>query len=139
MRTIFGLVLIAGIALAGLAVYMTRGYLSTFQAELSSERALRSQSVATEEIYIAIEQIQYGDVLTEEVVKKALWPIESMPEGVLAKKRALPCVLAKGCVHLPLAWMFQQAFPAFCARATVWMSTGPGNYLAAIAQARSRS
>lgn len=80
MRIIFGLVLIIGIALAGFAVHMTRGYLSTYQAELDREKAMRSQLVQTEEIFVAAQQMSYGDPITPDMVKKVKWPVEAIPE-----------------------------------------------------------
>lgn len=89
MRVIFGLVLIVGVALAGFAVHMTRGYLSTYQAELDREKALRAQIIATEELYVAAEPIQYGDVIAVEKVKKMRWPVEAMPEGAFFTEEEL--------------------------------------------------
>lgn len=79
MRIIFGLVLVIGVALAGFAVHMTRGYLSTYQAELDREKAMRSSSVQTEEIYVALEQLTYGEPILPEKVKKVLWPVDAIP------------------------------------------------------------
>ncbi|SLN32304.1 hypothetical protein AQS8620_01076 [Aquimixticola soesokkakensis] len=81
MRLVFGLVLIVGVALAGFAVYMTRGYLAAYQAELSRERAARQEMVQTEEVYVATRALKYGEVLTREDVKSVRFPLEAMPEG----------------------------------------------------------
>ncbi|WP_417246573.1 Flp pilus assembly protein CpaB [Celeribacter sp.] len=80
MRIIFGLVLVIGVALAGFAVHMTRGYLSTYQAELNREKALRSQTVQTEDIYVALEQISYGEEITPDKVKIVKWPVNAFPQ-----------------------------------------------------------
>ena len=41
MRTVFGLVLVVGLALAGFAVYMAQGFISQTQNALDEERAIR--------------------------------------------------------------------------------------------------
>ncbi|WP_460274157.1 Flp pilus assembly protein CpaB [Celeribacter sp. ULVN23_4] len=82
MRIIFGLVLVIGVALAGFAVHMTRGYLSTYQAELNREKAMRNNIIQTEEIFIATKPLAYGDAILPEMVKKVRWPVEAMPKGV---------------------------------------------------------
>ena len=81
MRIIFGLVLIVGVALAGFAVHMTRGYLSTYQAELQREKAMRAQMVKTQDIYVTTEQIGYGDAVTADKVKLVQWPVEALPKN----------------------------------------------------------
>ncbi|ALI56638.1 Flp pilus assembly protein CpaB [Celeribacter marinus] len=82
MRLIFGLVLVIGMALAGFAVHMTRGYMSTYQAELAAEKANRTQIVKTEDIFVLTKSISYGDAVTPDLVKLVRWPLDSMPEGV---------------------------------------------------------
>ncbi|WP_417241666.1 Flp pilus assembly protein CpaB [Celeribacter sp.] len=89
MRLIFGLVLVIGMALAGFAVHMTRGYMSTYQAELAAEKANRSQIVQTEDIYVLTKSISYGDAVTMDLVKTVRWPVESMPEGVFRTEEEL--------------------------------------------------
>ncbi|WP_321364460.1 Flp pilus assembly protein CpaB [uncultured Celeribacter sp.] len=81
MRIIFGLVLIVGVALAGFAVHMTRGYLSTYQAELDREKAMRSSSVQTEEIFVLTQRVTYGEQILPDMVKKVRWPVEAIPEA----------------------------------------------------------
>ncbi|WP_439104943.1 Flp pilus assembly protein CpaB [Celeribacter marinus] len=82
MRLIFGLVLVIGMALAGFAVHMTRGYMSTYQAELAAEKANRTQIIKTEDIFVLSKSISYGDAVTPDLVKLVRWPLDSMPEGV---------------------------------------------------------
>lgn len=82
MRIVFGLVLLAGLALAGSAVYLAQGYISTYQAELARERAARAEIVPTVEIFVVERQLRYGDALTQEDVKSVAWPETSLPEGV---------------------------------------------------------
>ncbi|MBU2865574.1 Flp pilus assembly protein CpaB [Pacificibacter marinus] len=89
MRIIFGLVLVVGMALAGFAVHITRGYLSTYQADLDREKALRQNIVKTEEIYIVTTKVAYGDPILAEAVTLAKWPVDFMPEGVFRTEEEL--------------------------------------------------
>ncbi|MCR8723654.1 Flp pilus assembly protein CpaB [Frigidibacter sp. ROC022] len=81
MRMVFGLVLILGIGLAGFAVYMARGYVSEYQAELQAERAARAQIVPTKEVYVATRPVRYGERLKPEDVRAVPWPETALPEG----------------------------------------------------------
>ena len=47
MRVVFGLVLLAGLALAGGAVYMAKNYIGQYQQALAKERAARQQMIQT--------------------------------------------------------------------------------------------
>lgn len=89
MRIIFGLVLVVGMALAGFAVHITRGYLSTYQADLAREKALRQNIIKTEEIYIVTAKVAYGDPILAEAVTLAKWPVDFMPEGVFRTEEEL--------------------------------------------------
>ena len=51
MRTVFGLVLVVGLALAGFAVYMAQGFISQTQNALDEERAIREKSGPLVEVY----------------------------------------------------------------------------------------
>ena len=82
MRIVFGLVLLAGLALAGFAVYMAQGYISSYQAELARERAARAEIVPTIDIYVVNRQLRYGDVVRPDDVRAVAWPETSLPEGV---------------------------------------------------------
>lgn len=89
MRIIFGLVLLVGMALAGFAVHMTKGYLSTYQAELSREKSLRQNVIKTEDIYIVTSKVAYGDAINADAVTLAKWPVEHMPKGVFRTEEEL--------------------------------------------------
>ena len=82
MRIVFGLVLLAGLALAGAAVYMAQGYISSYQAELARERAARAEVVPTVDVFVVNRQLRYGDPLTEADVRPVAWPETSLPEGI---------------------------------------------------------
>lgn len=81
MRMIFGLVLILGVGLAGFAVYMAKGYVSEYQAELNAERAARADVVPTKEVYVVTRALRYGERLNPEDVRKVAWPENAIPEG----------------------------------------------------------
>jgi pilus assembly protein CpaB len=81
MRLVFGLVLIFGIGLAGFAVYMARGYVTTYQAELERERAARSQMVPTTEVFVVNKQLRYGQRISPEDVAAVRWPVNAIPAG----------------------------------------------------------
>ena len=89
MRIVFGLVLLVGIALAGFAVYMARGYVETYQAQLAAERQLRDQIVPTTEVYVLNEALRYGQRLTKENVRLVRWPVDAIPEGAFTTEDAL--------------------------------------------------
>lgn len=80
MRIVFGLVLIAGFALAGFAVYMAQNYIGAYENALQQERDKAGELVPTQKIYVATRAIEYGEQITPEVVKLAHWPVETLPE-----------------------------------------------------------
>jgi pilus assembly protein CpaB len=89
MRIVFGLVLLVGIALAGFAVYMARGYVETYQAQLAAERQMRDQIVPTTEVYVLNEALRYGQRLTKENVRLVRWPVDAIPEGAFTTEDSL--------------------------------------------------
>ncbi|KIC16032.1 MULTISPECIES: Flp pilus assembly protein CpaB [unclassified Leisingera] len=89
MRTVFGLILILGVALAGGAVMMAKKYISSYQQALAQERAARVEAVPTVDIFVATEELKYGHRLTKENVRQVRWPQESLPEGVFTSLEAL--------------------------------------------------
>ncbi|WP_146590623.1 Flp pilus assembly protein CpaB [Puniceibacterium confluentis] len=80
MRLVFGLVLMAGLGLAGFAVYMAQNYIGAYQNALEQERAKSDDAVPTAKIYIATRAVAYGETLAPEDVRLAPWPKESLPE-----------------------------------------------------------
>lgn len=89
MRAVFGLVLLAGVALAGGAVYMAKNYIGQYQSELSRAQALQDQIVPTQTVYIANRQLKYGDTLTREDVTPVKWPQQAIPGGVFTEMEQL--------------------------------------------------
>ena len=89
MRIVFGLVLLAGLALAGFAVYMAQGYINSYQAELARERAARAEIVPTVDVYVVNRQLRYGDVVSPDDVRAVAWPETSLPEGTFQTQEDL--------------------------------------------------
>ncbi len=89
MRSLFGLVLIIGIGLAGFAVYMVKGYMESYEQQLARERAQRPASVPTVDVYVANRALRYGEALEPEDVRKVAWPQNALPEGVFQETAAL--------------------------------------------------
>ncbi|WP_137699611.1 Flp pilus assembly protein CpaB [Marimonas lutisalis] len=89
MRAVFGLVLIAGLGLAGFAVYMTKSQFAAYENELARQRAANGGMVDMVELYVANRPMKYGEVLKPEDVRKVKWPIHLQPEGVFYEEAAL--------------------------------------------------
>jgi pilus assembly protein CpaB len=89
MRIVFGLVLIIGVALAGFAVYMARGYVEQYQAQLAQERQLREQIVPTTEVYVLTTELRYGQKLQKDHVRLVRWPVDGVPGGAFTTQDEL--------------------------------------------------
>ena len=89
MRAVFGLVLIVGVALAGGAVMMAKNYISAYQTELARERANRGEVIPTTDVFVATQQLKYGERLTEDAVRKVRWPSDAIPEGAFTTLETL--------------------------------------------------
>ncbi|RYH01137.1 Flp pilus assembly protein CpaB [Salipiger sp. IMCC34102] len=84
MRTIFGLVLILGIGMAGFAVFMVKDYMSAQQAQLQIERERAAQVVEVVEVIAAANPMTFGDSLRPEDVTTVVHTKEFLPEGAFA-------------------------------------------------------
>ncbi len=89
MRLVFGLVLILGVGLAGLAVYMARGYFSSYQAELEHQKSLNSGIVETVDVFVSTHEVRYGKQLKFSDVKLVKWPKNAIPSGAFTKASQL--------------------------------------------------
>jgi pilus assembly protein CpaB len=89
MRLIFGIVLLAGLGLAGFAVYMAQGYIGAYQTALERERASSANKVDTTEVFVAARPIRYGQALKPEDVSTVRWPTNALPEGAFLDAAAL--------------------------------------------------
>ena len=89
MRAVFGLVLLAGIGLAGFAVYMAQGYFEQQQIQLQQERAAAAQVVPTVQVYAMTRAVEYGEELTSEDVQLIDYVEATLPEGVFRTEEEL--------------------------------------------------
>ncbi len=89
MRMVFGLVLLAGIALAGGAVYLAKGRIGQYQAAHQQAQEALAQIVPTVGVYVANGPLKYGQRLTREDVRQVNWPENAIPEGTFIEEAAL--------------------------------------------------
>lgn len=80
MRMIFGLVLIAGLALAGAAVYMAKGYINKTEFALQEELKIKSRTGGLVELFVVNKPKNYGEALTKDDVQMIYWPKNALPE-----------------------------------------------------------
>lgn len=81
MRMMFGLVLVAGVALAGSAVYMAKGYIAKTETALQKELELKKMTGGFVEVFVVNKAVNYGDALTKEDVVKSFLPKNALPEN----------------------------------------------------------
>jgi pilus assembly protein CpaB len=81
MRAVFGLVLIAGVGLAGFAVMMAKKQFDAYQMQLAEAQSMQGQAVPTVEVFVAQKTLNYGDPLTTEDLRAVKWPADAIPEG----------------------------------------------------------
>ena len=89
MRMIFGLVLVAGLALAGAAVWMAKGYISKTESALQQELQIKAKTGGLVEVFVVNKPKSYGEPLTKEDVQKIYWPKNALPEGIFIEDAAL--------------------------------------------------
>ena len=82
MRSIFALVLLAGLALAGAAVYMAQGYISKQEVAVQQEKLIREKTGGLIEVFVVNKPKNYGETITKEDVQMIYWPKNALPEGV---------------------------------------------------------
>ncbi|MCD1625455.1 MAG: Flp pilus assembly protein CpaB [Paracoccaceae bacterium] len=84
MRAVFGLVLIAGLGLAGFAVMMAKKQFDAYQQQLAQAQSQQGEVIPTVEVFVAKKLLNYGDVLKEADVRAVKWPANAIPEGSFA-------------------------------------------------------
>ncbi len=89
MRLIFGLVLMAGLALAGAAVYMAKGYISKQEMAAENEKIIRQKTGGLVEVFVLNKPKNYGEKITKEDVQLSYWPKNAMPEGTFTDMAVL--------------------------------------------------
>jgi pilus assembly protein CpaB len=81
MRSVFSLVLIAGIGLAGMAVMMAKKQFDRYETELAQAQSMQGEAIDLVEVFVANAPLNYGDQLTEDALRAVKWPAEAIPEG----------------------------------------------------------
>ncbi|SDY58705.1 pilus assembly protein CpaB [Jannaschia faecimaris] len=78
MRLIFGLLLLAGLGLAGFAVNTAKDRFNQYQNAL-----VRTQQavVPVRDVFVVKRQMSYGDVLGPNDVRAVSWPADAIPDG----------------------------------------------------------
>ena len=89
MRMVFGLVLVAGVGLAGGAVFMAKEHIGKYETALARAAAERKKAIRTVDVYVADKPFQYGAVMTAEDVRRVSWPVTSVPEGAFTEENVL--------------------------------------------------
>jgi pilus assembly protein CpaB len=84
MRAMFGLVLVAGVGLAGAAVYMAKGYISKTETALQQELAIKAQTGGLVEVYVVKKSVGYGDALTKNDVQRSYLPKNTLPDNTFS-------------------------------------------------------
>ena len=87
MRNPFVLVLVAGLGLAGGAVWLLKGYMNENAAALAAAQAAAGQKVPLVRVYAAAEPLRYGETLDEDKLTTILWPEHAVPEGAFVEER----------------------------------------------------
>ena len=81
MRAVFGLVLVAGLGLAGTAVHMVRGHFEATNARLAATQAAVAAATPTVEVWAVNRQVVYGERLTRDDVVAIQYAQPFLPEG----------------------------------------------------------
>lgn len=89
MRAVFALVLLVGMALAGMAVYMIQGYMAELETALEQEKAFNAKAGRLVEVYVFSKPKAYGDALAEDDVQLIYWPEQSLPDSIFREKAVL--------------------------------------------------
>jgi len=84
MRAVFGLVLIAGLGLAGFAVMMAKKQFDAYQQQLAQAQSMQTEVIPTVEVFVAKKILNYGDILKTEDLRAVKWPANAIPEGSFA-------------------------------------------------------
>lgn len=89
MRAIFGLVLVVGLALAGAAVYMAKGYINRTETALQQELRIKAKTGGLVEVFVVNKPKAYGEPLTKDDVQKIYWPKNALPDGIFIEDAKL--------------------------------------------------
>lgn len=81
MRAVFALVLVAGMALAGVAVYMAQNYIGQSQAAVARAQALQRETGRLVQVYAVNKAMKFGDPLTRNDVEVLYVQEKFLPAG----------------------------------------------------------
>lgn len=77
-------VLVAGVALAGAAVYMVQQFVGQAQAQLERDKQTLQEIGPLAKVYVVNKPVNYGDPLTPDDVQMIYWPKKALPEGTFS-------------------------------------------------------
>lgn len=89
MRLIFGAVLIAGLGLAGFAVFQTNQYIAQMQAQLYAAQQNVPTTVEMADVLVTRRQLLYGQEMTRADVQAIQFPSHAVPQGAYTSMDAL--------------------------------------------------
>lgn len=81
MRAVFALVLVLGMALAGVAVFMAQSFMNQSQSELARAKAFREKTGRLVEVYAVSKALKFGDPITQSDVKVVYLQEKNLPTG----------------------------------------------------------
>ena len=89
MRSVFGLVLIVGLGLAGTAAYMVRDHFQQQSQALAQVSAAAAAMTPTVEVWAVNRQMAYGESITMDDVQAIQYAEPFLPEGVFRTQEEL--------------------------------------------------
>lgn len=89
MRGVFGLVLAAGVVLAGGAVYLAQGYIAQTEAQLVAEQQARALTGPLVEVFVVNKLKKYGEPILAEDVQKVWMQEQFLPETIYRTAEAI--------------------------------------------------
>lgn len=83
MRLLFSAILLAGLGLAGFAVYQTQQYIGQMERELVAARSAQPtiSNIETVDVYLTSRNLRYGERMTPADLITAPFPANSVPVG----------------------------------------------------------
>jgi len=89
MRSVFGLVFIAGLGLAGTSVWMVRGHFQEQSIALAQVSAAAAAMIPTVEVLAVNRQMEYGEPITPDDIQSIQYAEPFLPEGVFRTQEEL--------------------------------------------------
>ena len=117
MRAVFALVLVVGMALAGVAVYMAQNYIGQSQAAVARAQAMQQMTGKLVQVYAANKSLKFGDPLTQKDVEVIYVQEKFLPAGAylvpregetIEYKPAAPAKKGEVAVQVPTGPLFAE-------------------------------